>query len=1246
MLESLKEIYYSFEDKYYGLMDKANDTVPVYSVIDPIDKVFPSFVLFTLIIAGATIGLFLMLSGGIGFLSPPANFLVADTKGGPIAGAEVEFSLAGKKETKLSNDFGEFQSGFAGRDVNVSARHEGFAAFSGRMTIEPGKRYTIKLDPERKVAFRQIEFELAEQGRAIPDGTGVSMEFSCTSGAAPQPLSRRGSIHSVPVQSTCGTLSAAISAIGFEDARATVNVASQSGRVIVGLSRKQQYGSLRAIVQDADSGEPIEGAGILLKREGGVLVMRGDSTDGSGIAVLESVPAGSYFLEAVPAQEMGYATGRSELFSIGIAEFSGGMKTVSIGLKKLSPTEPTKILLRIIDSASKGPVQGVDAVLIESGMQESQAASDKDGLVEFVNLSGQRSHSVVLSHADYVTKVVADLNLVPEAESSPEDIEVVKAVKSNPGANSGNARINVSEYAGGAVENADAMFFSVLYDFPLAAGKTGSSGLFDVNNLPQGDYFAKASKTINSALYDGNSVQKRLEAGTLAEYPVVLTVSNGKLLAKAVDPEGKPIADANIDFVDSISMEILAKTKTDSRGLSSAVEFAANRRPYLVARKSGFLPSFSASQQLVPSATKQVVITLWPAAAIEGFGVKYDGIYESITDLRAPRRIEAGKQYFIRLFIVSKGDVAESAKAVVRTGLESEANAGASKIAAMGFSSMVNSAVLSACYDAHDNYKECQPTDGNSGAKQVVASFGRLAEGTYEFIVPVGIKAVQEGDPLEIRYGAFASIGGSGVFRPAENELYLVTYYAGKALCTNDCGIEFRFSIQDEPAQILPHEKEIAMHDKGTNWEGRQENLLKDVIYNIDFNIYNDTRDQFENAGLFFMADQEKLQVPEPLNMGRIEAGTRKQGTFQITPKATAASVEMDVNLNIGRKGDSALLMFGISAKDQLMLSVEPKVLRPDSPNYFVAQVSRQGGAGIAGAVVSVYQKGTATLIAGGTTNSDGKALVYIPQGYADGTAFDVNAAKAGYLTATAGLRVAGQQSIPSGFDCITTNGGYPDDSSIKIEKRLGTAQFTLKNDGCNRELGISLSRHSLSDISISPASLTLADGQEATVSVTSGNEYGVHPIFITVRPTGSSQDYAAGILRAIITAPPAAGGDKTETTDTCIYVERLRQAGEGIEGKFTLPFRNRNETVYVINKCYSGVADDENSANPAGQRLPRNDIDSQQRKIADIVDATGFSASSGKPESISEYNLFRTEPLSGDPFFLIAAEDYVKGGN
>ena len=46
----LRGAYFFFEDKWYALLDKINPKIPVYKVVDPIDKVIPSFIVFLLVI--------------------------------------------------------------------------------------------------------------------------------------------------------------------------------------------------------------------------------------------------------------------------------------------------------------------------------------------------------------------------------------------------------------------------------------------------------------------------------------------------------------------------------------------------------------------------------------------------------------------------------------------------------------------------------------------------------------------------------------------------------------------------------------------------------------------------------------------------------------------------------------------------------------------------------------------------------------------------------------------------------------------------------------------------------------------------------------------------------------------------------------------------------------------------------------------------------------------------------------------
>ncbi|HZX19557.1 MAG TPA: hypothetical protein VFF13_00920, partial [archaeon] len=62
IVQKVKDIYYKWEDKYYDFLDQLEgQKIPVYKVVDPIDKVFPSFLLLLILIFLFGVALFFIL---------------------------------------------------------------------------------------------------------------------------------------------------------------------------------------------------------------------------------------------------------------------------------------------------------------------------------------------------------------------------------------------------------------------------------------------------------------------------------------------------------------------------------------------------------------------------------------------------------------------------------------------------------------------------------------------------------------------------------------------------------------------------------------------------------------------------------------------------------------------------------------------------------------------------------------------------------------------------------------------------------------------------------------------------------------------------------------------------------------------------------------------------------------------------------------------------------------------------------
>ena len=114
----LKDFYYLFEDKWYEILDKINEKVPIYKIIDPIDKLFPSFILFVVLIL-LIFGL-LISSVVMPFLLPQkliATVEVIDKDNLPIQDADIKLRLADSNNAAetaellaegITDEFGQF----------------------------------------------------------------------------------------------------------------------------------------------------------------------------------------------------------------------------------------------------------------------------------------------------------------------------------------------------------------------------------------------------------------------------------------------------------------------------------------------------------------------------------------------------------------------------------------------------------------------------------------------------------------------------------------------------------------------------------------------------------------------------------------------------------------------------------------------------------------------------------------------------------------------------------------------------------------------------------------------------------------------------------------------------------------------------------------------------------------------------------------------------------------------------------
>ncbi len=186
-----RDFYFFFEDRYYAALDKINKFIPVHKIIDPIDRVFPSFVLLLLLLL-ALLLLFFFPWGGIIFPQENGTLVLTVIEKDPdekVSGQAVKITVneAGPLEKTTDKDGKIVLENYPlGTMFLFEVSREGFADYrKGTSLEEELQHFKIELlagggdDPggtywtAKKVRFKD------EDGFTVTDA--IKAEFECSS---------------------------------------------------------------------------------------------------------------------------------------------------------------------------------------------------------------------------------------------------------------------------------------------------------------------------------------------------------------------------------------------------------------------------------------------------------------------------------------------------------------------------------------------------------------------------------------------------------------------------------------------------------------------------------------------------------------------------------------------------------------------------------------------------------------------------------------------------------------------------------------------------------------------------------------------------------------------------------------------------------------------------------------------------------------------------------------------------------
>ncbi len=179
-------LYSGLEGKWYDFLDALDRVIPVYAIINPIEKVVPSFPLFIVVLILVILGLFFFLGGGLSFGSYSLELTVLDKNGDSVSDALVELTQTCENSeldnlSVTTNDEGKAFFEPCGQAVEIKVTKANFTKFEGTVYLPE--------DSKKKVTLSELIFIDKKLKVTIVDDVGdyiskAKLSMACIRGGS------------------------------------------------------------------------------------------------------------------------------------------------------------------------------------------------------------------------------------------------------------------------------------------------------------------------------------------------------------------------------------------------------------------------------------------------------------------------------------------------------------------------------------------------------------------------------------------------------------------------------------------------------------------------------------------------------------------------------------------------------------------------------------------------------------------------------------------------------------------------------------------------------------------------------------------------------------------------------------------------------------------------------------------------------------------------------------------------------
>lgn len=981
----IKEFYLNLEDKWYATIDKIDEKVPIHGIIDKVDKVFPSFALFLILIALILTALILPFFVGGGAV---LSFKVTDIEGNGIENATVDVYL---NETEIftgtTNQDGETNEIMVpvGSSITITASKENFQEYAGTLEITESLHLhgLVLTALEDKTYTLSIKDSLGQ-----PIREPLTLAFACRDSDTKPPadLTISSGIATVVEPAGCNGMIVAVKGEGFEFKDSVLLVQNQQT-----IFMQELLGDEAKInVELYFNGEFLEdGLTVYLYKATG---------QESGLGPIESAlsqngkasfqrQAGAYYVKT--SGEGNYAAVSSKEFTLS----AGETRNVRIDLEQNSAGT---VRLRIVDRETNEPVDNAN-VLLRLGAEEidtKTSSEDKEGLVEFPVIQ-DTSYTAVIDHEGYCLKTVQDASIgsIREIELTPFTDDC-----------GGKLQVIILDQDGQPVTNAEVgLYTDTGFNIGFASIISDVNGMAEFSRVPSGDYKAFAFKGSTSGWSDAEHFAQRTAAKTALT--VVLIAGDGTIKVNIRDDEGQPLQFSQVAFVDALTLETIgggAMPVEDANG-STELTTRADKHVYVVVSKQGYT-NFTSTIVPVEANSIQMIEATLEKEIIQGeIKAEFKGMYRNG---RIAREIAPGYEYeaLFQLRVPANKNY-DSIGMHLRTG-ENEIME-LDKVVLDEINAPGDVDVIKATsYSPNNGYDVDSGHLSADEAKWVSLRWPVFSTGIIQVMAKVKVKETANiGDQLKLNYRAWGEEGGRYKRDPLDTELGEAESVGGKeGLYANAkqeifqigtetmCDEKFCFS-----ASILDIEEELS-YSSADSFTGKifgpyrlSFTILNNSEFDTDTHLDAEARIINRDSGLI-MQEYTVYGAQNQLRQGTASEGTtgwleignllpnnQINGEIYFMPqKSGASSIEIEIRSG-QRIRFSKTIALSVISNNKMDVMTTPELLPSGVENILEITVKNTTtGAELDGALAKIKDR-FGTVIAERTTNKMGKTSLKLP---------------------------------------------------------------------------------------------------------------------------------------------------------------------------------------------------------------------------------------------------------------------------